>query len=188
MLRRDRPHRPHGPAAAQRELAEEADLAADRWDVLADITSTPGGNDEVLRLFLARDLRSISTDFVREGEEADLELRWVPLAEAVQAVLAGRMANAAAGIALLVTDRAVASGFETLRGTGAPSHGLDVGRIRTVDNGLCHRAAQASTLPSRIDDDLANRREDEKRCPAGHCVCDDSRSRAATNIGAGGGD
>lgn len=106
-------------AAAQRELAEEADLAAARWDVLADITSTPGGNDEVLRLFLARDLTPVTTDFVREGEEADLQLRWVPLEEALDAVLAGRMANATAGIALLATDRAVRTDFRTVRSVDA---------------------------------------------------------------------
>jgi len=39
--------------AAQRELAEEADLVAKRWDVLVDYFTSPGGSTEPLRGFLA---------------------------------------------------------------------------------------------------------------------------------------
>lgn len=92
-------------AAAQRELAEEAELAAESWDVLADIASTPGQNDEMLRIFLARGLSVVATDFVRRGEEAEIETRWVPLDEAVAAVLAGRICNATAAVGLLAAAR-----------------------------------------------------------------------------------
>ncbi|PID97682.1 MAG: ADP-ribose diphosphatase, partial [Actinobacteria bacterium] len=42
--------------AAQRELAEETDMAAHRWDVLVDFFTTPGGCTESIRIFLARDV------------------------------------------------------------------------------------------------------------------------------------
>ena len=42
--------------AAERELAEEVDLAADRWEVLLDLALSPGFTDEALRVYLARGL------------------------------------------------------------------------------------------------------------------------------------
>jgi ADP-ribose pyrophosphatase len=80
-------------AAAQRELAEEADLRAGRWDPLVSIFTTPGGNDEVVHLFLARDLTPVGEAFAREDEEADIRLEWVALTDAVDAVMSGRMRN-----------------------------------------------------------------------------------------------
>lgn len=96
--------------AAQRELAEEADVAAARWDVLVDYATTPGGSDEVLRVFLARDLSPTDSGFVREGEEAEIEVQWVPLEEAVDAVLAGRIHNPSAVAGLLAADRVLRTG------------------------------------------------------------------------------
>jgi len=45
--------------AAARELAEEVDLCAGRYDLLADANPSPGCSDEVIRLFLARDLSEV---------------------------------------------------------------------------------------------------------------------------------
>lgn len=42
--------------AAQRELYEEAHVKAGDWRVLTDVYTTPGGCDEAVRIFLARDL------------------------------------------------------------------------------------------------------------------------------------
>lgn len=96
--------------AAARELAEEADLRAGSWWLLAQFWSSPGFTDERLRVYLARDLTSVpeAERHVREGEEADLEAAWVPLDEAVDAVLAGRVGNPSAvvGILAAVTSRA----------------------------------------------------------------------------------
>ncbi|KQM45008.1 NUDIX hydrolase [Microbacterium sp. Leaf203] len=78
---------------AKRELTEEADLAADRWQHLVSMHTTPGGNDEVVHLFLARGLRTVETDFEREHEESDMRLERVPLAEVIDGVLAGRLRN-----------------------------------------------------------------------------------------------
>ncbi|MGN6446382.1 NUDIX domain-containing protein [Amnibacterium sp.] len=77
-------------AAAQRELAEEADLAAERWNVLADFQNSPGGSDETIRVYLARGVSSVPA-FARHDEEADIETRWVPLDDVVDAVLARRV-------------------------------------------------------------------------------------------------
>lgn len=78
---------------AQRELAEEVDLVAESWQPLVSIFTTPGGNDEVVHLFLARGLSSAAEVHAREDEEADIRLAWLPLDEAVSAVLEGRLRN-----------------------------------------------------------------------------------------------
>src|SRR3954462_4658725 len=49
--------------AAQRELAEETGLAAEEWNVLIDLHSSPGMTDEAVRVYLARGLSSIGSDF-----------------------------------------------------------------------------------------------------------------------------
>lgn len=85
-------------------------MAAARWDVLVDYATTPGGSDEALRVFLARDLSPTDSGFVREGEEAEIEVRWVPLEEAVDAVLAGRIHNPSAVAGLLAADRVLRTG------------------------------------------------------------------------------
>lgn len=78
---------------ARRELAEEADLVAASIEPLVSVFTTPGGNDEVVHVFLARELTSASATFARADEEADIRLEWVALADVVDAILAGRMRN-----------------------------------------------------------------------------------------------
>ena len=86
---------------AQRELIEEADLHADDWQPLVSIFTTPGGNDEVVHLFLARGLRPVGEAHAREAEEADIRIEWVPLADAVSGVLDGRLRNGILSVGLL---------------------------------------------------------------------------------------
>ncbi|BDZ43764.1 NUDIX hydrolase [Paraoerskovia sediminicola] len=107
---------------ARRELAEEADLRAERWDVLVDLYTTPGGSTEALRVFLARDLSPVPVDerFEREHEEADMEAAWVPLAEAADAVLAGHLHNPSTVAGVLAAARYADRDFVGLRPTGAP--------------------------------------------------------------------
>jgi len=99
-------------AAARRELAEEADLEADRWEPLVSVHPTPGGNDEIVHVFLARGLRPAGEAHARVDEEADIRVEWVPVAEVVSAVLAGRMRNGILAAAALATA-------ELLRRTGS---------------------------------------------------------------------
>jgi 8-oxo-dGDP phosphatase len=107
-------------AAAQRELAEEADLAADTWNVLQDVFTSPGGSDEAIRIYLARGVRPTPEAFAREAEEADIEVRWAPLDEAVDAVLARSIHNAPLIIALLAARTARERGWSTLGAPDAP--------------------------------------------------------------------
>ena len=88
-------------AAAQRELAEEADLVASEWRELMVFATSPGGSDEVIRVYEARGLSAAPEVFARSEEEAELLLRWVPLAEAVEAALAGRLRNSILLVAVL---------------------------------------------------------------------------------------
>jgi ADP-ribose pyrophosphatase len=78
---------------AQRELAEEADLVASSWEPLVSVFTTPGGNDEIVHLFLARGLSPSYEVHEREDEEADIRIEWMPLADVIAAVFAGRMRN-----------------------------------------------------------------------------------------------
>jgi ADP-ribose pyrophosphatase len=89
--------------AAQRELAEEADLVAAEWSHLATHRSSPGFTDEVLTTYLATGVTELpeAERHERTGEERDMELRWVPLPEAVDAVLDSRIGNATTMIGLL---------------------------------------------------------------------------------------
>lgn len=86
---------------AKRELTEEADLHADDWEELVSIFTTPGGNDEVVHLFLARGLTPVGEAHAREAEEADIRIEWVPLADAVTGVLEGRLRNGILSVGLL---------------------------------------------------------------------------------------
>ncbi len=106
--------------AAKRELAEEADLEADTWNVLADTFTSPGGSDEAIRIYLARSVRPAAEAFAREEEEADIETAWVPLDEAVDAVLERRLHNAPLMIALLAARASRERGWETLGAAGLP--------------------------------------------------------------------
>jgi len=88
---------------AKRELTEEVDLEADRWQHLVSMHTTPGGNDEVVHIFLARGLRSVETDYVREHEESDMRVERVSLAEVIDGVLAGRLRNGILATGALAT-------------------------------------------------------------------------------------
>lgn len=103
--------------AAARELTEEADVVAARWDVLVDLLPTPGGSNEALRVYLARDLTPVpeADRHVREAEEADMVAVPVPLQEAVALVLSGKLHNAAAVTGILAAAIGHASGWSTLR-------------------------------------------------------------------------
>ena len=81
--------------AALRELHEEADLVAESLDVLVDLRTSPGGLDEAIRVYLARDLSPVADGdrHVREAEEHGMPLAWVPLDEVLEAVLEGRLQN-----------------------------------------------------------------------------------------------
>ncbi|WP_441004908.1 NUDIX domain-containing protein [Agreia sp. PsM10] len=111
--------------AAKRELAEEVDLAAASWSVLSDYVTTPGGNNEAIRVYLARDLTETDA-FAREDEEADIEKRWVPLDEALDAVVARRIQNPSLVVAVYAAAISRSRGWSTLGAADAPWPQRDV--------------------------------------------------------------
>ncbi|HEY3436344.1 MAG TPA: NUDIX hydrolase [Actinotalea sp.] len=112
----DVPGEDHQVAAA-RELAEEADLVADSWWHLVEFFTSPGGSDEGVDIFLARGVRAVPEGerHTREAEEHGMVPRWVPLDEAVAAVLAGRVHNPSAVIGILAAHAGRSRGWADLR-------------------------------------------------------------------------
>lgn len=108
--------------AAARELAEEADLRAGRWHVLADFLTSPGISNESLRVFLARNLDPVPEGerHVRGEEELAMQVRWVPLDDVVAAVLAGRLHNPSTVVGALAAVAARDRGWSGLRPADAP--------------------------------------------------------------------
>ncbi len=109
--------------AAARELAEESELAAERWEVLVDLCTSPGASEESVRIFLARGLSATPrpADFVLEGEEAEMTSAFVPRAELVDAVLAGACQSPTLVAGMLALETARLSGrLDALRPADAP--------------------------------------------------------------------
>lgn len=127
--------------AAARELAEEADLVASRWDLLAEYVASPGGLSEALRIYLARDLSDVPERdrHPRSDEEAGIVPRWALLSDALDAVQAGRIRNAAAVIGLLALDRVLASGGRGLRAVDEPWAGHPGRRASAIPDAPAQR-------------------------------------------------
>jgi ADP-ribose pyrophosphatase len=100
-----------GQQTAARELAEEAGVVARDWSPLLDMWSSPGMTDEHWQVFCARSLEAVpqseAADLAaRVHEEADLEVVWVPLQEAVRAVLERRVCDSMAVAGVLAVAAA----------------------------------------------------------------------------------
>jgi ADP-ribose pyrophosphatase len=105
---------------ARRELLEETGYAAREWHALIDSYASPGITSERIRIFLARGIETAQSDYQREGEEKFLRTAWVPLAEAVQAALAGKLHNGATIQGILAARIAGSAGYSGLRSADAP--------------------------------------------------------------------
>ncbi len=107
---------------ARRELAEETDYTAARFDLLVDLQTSPGFSTEKIRMFLARDLTPVPQDERHErlDEEADLEIAWFDLDEAVAMILRGEITNSSTVAGLLAAARAREDGWATLRPADTP--------------------------------------------------------------------
>ncbi|WP_308819444.1 NUDIX hydrolase [Pseudonocardia alni] len=97
---------------ADRELTEEAGLSASDWSVLLDVVPSPGFSDESVRIFLARELVEKPRPDLGDDEEADLELRWIPIAEAAGMVFSGEIVNAVSCAGLLAARAVLAGEFD----------------------------------------------------------------------------
>ena len=84
---------------AQRELEEEAGLHAASWHRIGEFLTTPGFCDEVIHLFIARDL----TSTVAQPQSHELiEVHWLPLTTALEQVQDGRIRDAKTMLGLLL--------------------------------------------------------------------------------------
>ena len=87
-------------AAAQRELKEETGLTAGRWTELMRLHTSNSITDEFGIAYVAEDLTEGEPEF---EETEDLEIRRLPLEEAVAMVNAGEITDAISIAALLKT-------------------------------------------------------------------------------------
>lgn len=88
---------------AQRELLEEAGVAARHWESLGTVLSSPGVLTEKLHLFLATGLAPAA--MAHESAEV-IEVHWIPLAEACDWALDGTLADCKTVIGVLRAARA----------------------------------------------------------------------------------
>jgi 8-oxo-dGTP pyrophosphatase MutT (NUDIX family) len=97
---------------AKRELAEEVELAAERWSLLTTSFSSPGFCDELVLVYLAEGLSDADRPegFTVEHEELDLQVERVPLADAVQRIFDGGIRNGSTVIGLLAAAQARSGG------------------------------------------------------------------------------
>jgi ADP-ribose pyrophosphatase len=81
--------------AAKRELWEEGLLVADTWSHLLTTYPSPGLSSERIEIYLAQDVTAVTDrgDFEPAHEEADMTVSWVPVADLVDGVLAGRLTD-----------------------------------------------------------------------------------------------
>lgn len=82
---------------AARELQEEAGVTARQWDELGTVMVTPGFCDEVIHLYLAREL---AHGTARPGIHEVLEVHWIDFDEAISWLHNGSLQDAKTMIGL----------------------------------------------------------------------------------------
>ena len=90
--------------SAQRELGEEVGLQAAVWEPLGTGFSS-AAIATPYHLFLARGLSPVTVDYQRDGAEHDMVARRVPLIEAVEAAMDGRIEGSLSIVGLLRAAR-----------------------------------------------------------------------------------
>jgi ADP-ribose pyrophosphatase len=93
----DRPESPQ--QTAQRELQEEAGLAAGDWHSLGSFLSTPGFCDERIHLYLARNLSPVPADL--HAHEV-IEVHWLDYRQALEKAQNGQIEDGKTLIGLLL--------------------------------------------------------------------------------------
>ena len=86
--------------------------------MLVDVLSAPGFSDECVRIYLATGITEVGRPEARD-EEADLELEWFPLVDAVDLVLRGEIINSLA-VAGILAARTIDRDVQELRPVDAP--------------------------------------------------------------------
>ncbi|TDB66988.1 NUDIX domain-containing protein [Arundinibacter roseus] len=88
--------------AAKRELKEETGLVAEKWTFLARIHTSNSATDEEGFLYIAEEL----SQFEQEPEETEeLQLRKIPLSEAVDMVMRSEITDSLSVSAILMAAR-----------------------------------------------------------------------------------
>lgn len=82
---------------AKRELEEEAGVRAGRWTSLGSILPSPGFCDEILHLYLARELTLVDT---RQQEDEIIEVHWLDFDRAVAMAADGEISDSKSVAAL----------------------------------------------------------------------------------------
>ncbi len=90
-------------ASAKRELAEEVGKAAERWEHLTAIYTSPGFTDEKIHIYLATGLRDVPRPEVDEDERIEI-VAW-PLRRLDDAIAACVDAKSLVGLLLLRVRR-----------------------------------------------------------------------------------
>jgi ADP-ribose pyrophosphatase len=83
---------------AQRELVEEAGVAAQHWQSLGAFVSSPGVFTETVHLFLARELSAVPVE--RESGEV-IEVHWLDFKDACHKAESGELNDGKTALALL---------------------------------------------------------------------------------------
>ena len=87
--------------AAKRELREETGLTAESWTALGTVDNSNGSTTDVAHLFLARNLTAGPS--IPQGDE-QVELQWMPFADAVLSVMNGEITESVSVAAILKTE------------------------------------------------------------------------------------
>ncbi|HEY2781435.1 MAG TPA: NUDIX hydrolase [Steroidobacteraceae bacterium] len=82
---------------AVRELREETGVSARRWTPLGLYIPAPGIFTEIIHLYLARDL---NVGAANPDADEELELKWLPIGQAIELVLRGEWNDGKTAMAL----------------------------------------------------------------------------------------
>jgi 8-oxo-dGTP pyrophosphatase MutT (NUDIX family) len=91
--------------ASKRELLEETGVTAEDWTALGTIDNSNGVTTDVAHIFLARNLTTGSS--VPQGDEQgdeQVELSWMPFADAVLSVMSGEITESISVAAILKAE------------------------------------------------------------------------------------
>ena len=91
---------------AMRELEEETGLNAEHWQLLSRVVTTPGFCTERISIYLATGL---SQHQAHTDPDEFLYTKKIPLAEAVQAVLQGKLYDQKTALGILLAKEALAA-------------------------------------------------------------------------------
>ena len=109
---------------AKRELREEAGIIAGQWSDLGAIRPSPGYCDEVLYLYLARELTLFDT---RQQEDEVIEVHWLDFKQAVAMAAKGDISDAKSVAGLF--RAAIYSGIDLLEGMRTDAVGAPAGQM-----------------------------------------------------------